>query len=352
MGSQLSRVHCAFHRSLNNHLELQLGKSELDRETCDCAHAFETDAVAEAQGRAWSQGAADRPPDSIETWSPWSAAHAYAVQAAPILSTVWTQAPVRSEAIPTERWPPALRDQLSPDEPLRGSLIAFEGLDGSGITTQADLLRAALTDQYPVYQTREPSDGPAGLLIRLGLTHRLYAKPDGEPTPLNEAALALLFAADRIDHLYNEILPKLRGGITVICERYYLSTFAYQSISEDLGWLRAINSRARRPDLTIYLDVLPEISELRMRRQRWHVELYEEKEVLRLVRENYLRTIAELRREGENIEEIDGSASTKDVHQSVLRVVRKHLSTRPKLGSTSGTASLWDNPPVKALKSP
>ena len=227
---------------------------------------------------------------------------------------------------------------------LRGFFLTVEGLDGSGLTTQADLLRAALEAQdQDVFLTKEPSEGPAGAMIRLGLARRLQSMLDGKPTRLDEETLALLFAADRMDHLYNEILPKLRAGITVICDRYYLSSFAYQSLSLDLEWLKQLNSRARRPDLTVFLDVPPEICERRMKKQRWHVELYEETDILRKVRDNYLRVIGQLQRQGEAIEIVDGVAPPREVHQAILKTARRYIKMRPA-AELAANGKLWEDP--------
>ncbi|HYY53573.1 MAG TPA: dTMP kinase, partial [Myxococcales bacterium] len=111
--------------------------------------------------------------------------------------------------------------------PSEGRFIALEGLDGSGTTTQAERIASVLRAQgRRVLLTREPSDGPIGTLIRLALTGRL-----GLPQrsgPLTEEALALLFAADRVDHLAAVIEPALERGELVVCDRYVLSSLAYQ----------------------------------------------------------------------------------------------------------------------------
>jgi dTMP kinase len=128
--------------------------------------------------------------------------------------------------------------------------IVLEGIDGSGTTSQTAALSRILDARgHRVLQTREPTDGVIGRLIRT----KLAVSAD----PLDRAALALLFAADRLDHLEREIEPALARGETVICDRYLLSSWAYQSLDCPLEWVRAINSRARRPDLTLFVDVDP-----------------------------------------------------------------------------------------------
>src|SRR5262245_11899957 len=108
--------------------------------------------------------------------------------------------------------------------------IVIEGIDGAGTTTQtarlADALRAR---NVRVHATREPSDGPVGMLLRQILTGRIVTP--GEVSSLRSAKLALLFAADRLDHLEAEILPRLSAGECVVSDRYDHSTVAYQSVS-------------------------------------------------------------------------------------------------------------------------
>ncbi len=205
--------------------------------------------------------------------------------------------------------------------------IALEGTDGSGLSTQTERLtvwfRAA---GRPVHATKEPSGGPAGLLLRLALAHRLGqgAARGGDETfrPLDEATLALLFAADRMDHLAVEVLPRLERGEAVVCDRYALSSYAYQGLGVDVDWLRALNARARRPDLTIVIDVPVEVSVERMR-ARGVVERYEQRETLARVRDNFHRLIPALQAEGQRIVVVDGTLPLDAVHAAIVgEVVR------------------------------
>ncbi len=144
--------------------------------------------------------------------------------------------------------------------------FVLEGIDGAGTTTQTARLAEALRERdIQVHTTREPSDGPVGMLLRQILTGRVVTP--GAAGPLRAAKLALLFAADRMDHLEVEVLPRLRAGECVVSDRYDHSTVAYQSVSgRDPGsvpWLRELNRFARRPDLTIVLDVSAEVARAR-----------------------------------------------------------------------------------------
>ncbi len=224
----------------------------------------------------------------------------------------------------------------------QGYFIAIEGADGSGQSTQLELLAGWFRARgQVVHLTKEPSGGPIGLLLRLALTHRLGAPggasslPGDTPStpgdmastpgdmafrPLDEATMALLFAADRMDHLACEVAPRLDSGITVLCDRYTLSTYAYQGLAVDDAWLRALNARARVPDLTIYIDVPAEVSVARMS-GRGSVERYERLETLRRVRANFLRLVPALQAGGQRIAVVDGTAAIDAVHAAIVDAV-------------------------------
>lgn len=211
----------------------------------------------------------------------------------------------------------------------KAPFIVIEGTDGSGVSTQAELLEKKLRDtSREVYLTKEPTDGPAGAMIRLALAGRLVKQKDALTSQASEShMLALLFAADRMDHLYNDIIPKLDIGVIVISDRYYLSSYAYQGIDiNNTEWLQAINSQCLRPDLTVFLDVDAAICYKRMQRRRWHVELFEEQQKLEDVRRGYLKAIEYLARQRENIVVVNGNQPMNAVHQDIMRAVREVLS--------------------------
>ena len=156
---------------------------------------------------------------------------------------------------------------------IDGLFIAIEGIDGAGTTTQAAKLFEALQAKgLPVHLTREPSDGPIGVLIRQILSGRVVVPGVHGVRPPDWTTMALLFAADRVDHVDAEIVPNLMDGVTVITDRFDYSSVAYQSMTSDDGdsaidWVRTINARARRPDLTIVLDVPSEIAAQRRQKR-------------------------------------------------------------------------------------
>jgi len=168
---------------------------------------------------------------------------------------------------------------------IEGHFIVIEGIDGSGTTTQCALLAGRLTRKgLPIHTTREPSDGPIGVLIRQILTGRVVVPATHGTRPPSWATMAALFAADRLDHLEAEILPNLNDGVSVICDRYDHSSVAYQTVSSGGGadvssWVLELNRRARRPDLTLVLDVDPQIAAARRGTRSTSPELYEVSEM-------------------------------------------------------------------------
>jgi len=207
----------------------------------------------------------------------------------------------------------------------RAPFIVIEGADGSGVSTQAERLEKKLREKgREVYLTKEPTVGPAGAMLRLALAGRLVHQKDASSLqPFEPHTLALLFAADRMDHLHGDIIPKLNMGITVISDRYYLSSYAFQGLYVDIEWLQEINSHCLRPDLTIFLNVDGAICYKRIQRRRWHTELFEKEKEIEEVRQNYLKVIQSLTWQGENIVVIDGKQSVTVVHQQILQAAEK-----------------------------
>jgi dTMP kinase len=164
---------------------------------------------------------------------------------------------------------------------IEGHFIVIEGIDGSGTTTQCSILAERLIQKgLPAHVTREPSNGPVGVLIRQILTGRVVVPGRYGSRPPNWATMATLFASDRLDHLEAEVIPNLTDGVTVICDRYDYSSVAYQTVTSEGGddvvaWVRELNRRARRPDLTLVLDVDPQVAAGRRGTRSGSPELYE-----------------------------------------------------------------------------
>jgi dTMP kinase len=189
-------------------------------------------------------------------------------------------------------------------------LIVLEGLDGAGTTTQAARLVAALrAGGRAAHATREPSDGPIGRLLREML--------GGRHAPVDATTMSLLFAADRADHLAREIEPQLAAGTVVISDRYYHSSLAYLGTGVERAWIATLNARARRPDLTIFLEIAPEVGEARRRAAGRPDELYDRLETQRRVAAGYREVMAELGAV-EKIAIVDGGRDLDAVAAEVL----------------------------------
>jgi dTMP kinase len=200
-----------------------------------------------------------------------------------------------------------------------GCFIVFEGIDGAGTTTQSQRYAAHLRGRRrPVHVTREPSDGPIGVLLRLGLSGRVQLGASNQAQ-----AMALLFAADRLDHVAHEIEPHLRDGLVVISDRYDLSSIAYQTAtSRDAdttafeSWVRELNRYAPRPDAVVVLDVSPEVAERRRRDRLGALELYEESALQKKLAELYRQ--AERLAPGDNVVRIDGDRDADAVTRAII----------------------------------
>jgi dTMP kinase len=197
----------------------------------------------------------------------------------------------------------------------RGAFICIEGIDASGKTTQAhrlvrSLRRRGLNSVY----TTEPSTGEIGKLIRGYVLDRKKRVP--------VTVEALLFAADRVDHVEKQIKPALQKGKIVVCDRYVYSTLAYQGAADlDLSWIEQINRFALVPDLALFLDVSPEVVTERMQSKSKR-SVMETLQNQRRVREVYLKIVKEGR-----LVRIDGNKPLNTVAAEILRVVIKFLES-------------------------
>lgn len=202
----------------------------------------------------------------------------------------------------------------------RGRFVVVEGLDGAGTTTQARLLGERLRAAgRRVHVTAEPSGGPAGVLVRQVLQRRVTGAGGAAFDP---SALALLFAADRLDHVAAEVTPRLAAGEDVVSDRYTLSSLAYQGLTTGSpGWVEAINSRALAPDVTVFLRVRPGLALGRRKAAATTPELYEVAAFQRRVARSYERAIARLRDAGQRVEILDGEAPVEAVAAAIGRLV-------------------------------
>lgn len=199
-----------------------------------------------------------------------------------------------------------------------GMLIAFEGIDGSGKSTQIQMLADRFREKNIVpYTTMEPSSGPIGTMTRQVLTGRMQA---------DNRVIASLFAADRLDHLLNEvdgIAGMVEKGKIVLTDRYYFSSFAYHSVDVPMDWVIQINEQSReilKPDLNIFIDIDADTAMERIMKNRFHQELFEKKSRLEKVRENYLTAFERLK-DTERVVIIDGTKSPDEIAKQIWKEV-------------------------------
>lgn len=177
---------------------------------------------------------------------------------------------------------------------MKGKFIVFEGIDGSGKSTQIKFLKNYLTERgVTCHITAEPTDSPFGSLIHQCMTGRIET---------DERTIAAMFAADRLDHLYNKrdgLLDKIESGITVISDRYYLSSYAYQCAQLPMDWVLELNrlsAEALKPDVNIFIDIEPERSLARLK-NRPALERYEKLETMKKIRSSYFDIFSKLKEE-------------------------------------------------------
>lgn len=206
------------------------------------------------------------------------------------------------------------------NEMKKGLFFAFEGIDGAGKSTQIHyLLQKLRAEGYRCHETREPTDGPIGSVVHQMMTGRMTA---------DARVISSLFAADRLDHLTNSVnglCKAIEDGVTVVTDRYYFSSYAYNGVDMDMDWVMECNrlsAEVLRPTLNIFLDIPVEVALERISKNRIHRELYEKEERLRAVRENYFRAF-EKTKDSERVAVIDANASAEVVAQRVWEAVQK-----------------------------
>lgn len=204
----------------------------------------------------------------------------------------------------------------------KGNFIAFEGIDGSGKSTQIGLLAERLKKEgVCCYTTMEPTNAPVGSLVRQVMTGRIR---------MDNKAIAALFAADRLDHLLNEvdgIASKIEEGTTVLTDRYYFSSYAYHSVDVPMEWVIRANEQSAlilRPTVNLFIDVDPDTALERIARNRFHQELFEKKSRLVEVRENYKKAFDLLAGE-EKYTVIDGNQSREAIADNIWEAVRGYF---------------------------
>ena len=199
--------------------------------------------------------------------------------------------------------------------------IALEGIDGSGKSTQTKKLAERLTQEgHKVHSTFEPTGGMVGATLRNILKGTIKA---------DHRVIAGMFLADRLDHLLNEetgMVKKLADGYTVITDRYYFSSYAYHGTHMDMDWVIAANSICAgilRPDLNIFIDIMPDTAMQRISAGRNGTELFETLDNLANVRAKYLEAFGKLSSD-EHIRIVDGGRDADVVADAIWETVKTH----------------------------
>lgn len=205
----------------------------------------------------------------------------------------------------------------------KGKFIAFEGIDGSGKSTQIRMLADRLKkENVDYYMTMEPTEAPIGVMLRQILRGKMKA---------DNRVIAALFAADRLDHLLNEengIAAKVERGTTVITDRYYFSSYAYHSVDMPMEWVIQANEQSAgilRPTVTVFIDVDPDTAMERIIRNREQQELYEKKPRLTEVRKKYMEAFDRLK-EVERVVIVDGNGSPEQTAAAVWKEIADFFS--------------------------
>ena len=201
----------------------------------------------------------------------------------------------------------------------KAKFIVFEGIDGAGKTTQINLLKNALEERgIPCITTAEPTDLPSGREIRDALAGR---------TEKTAREMAEMFSVDRAIHNSHPeagINPALEKGTSVISDRYYYSSLAYQGAALGYDTVAALNLDRvdiRTPDICIFLDLTPEKSLERIGKRGAATEIYENFDYLTKTRKMFFDVFEKLKARGEKIAIIDASGSPEDIAQRVLAAV-------------------------------
>jgi len=196
-------------------------------------------------------------------------------------------------------------------------------LNGSGKTTSSKLLTERIANfGYPCYRTFEPTNGIIGTLIRSFLK--------GEEERPTNAAMALLFAADRMEHIHNEISPILMDNY-VVCDRYYYSNMAYQSYdSEGLELVLQYNKEAMKlckPDITFFIDVTPDECMRRIEKRGEDKSIYENRLELELRYTQFMAAIERMKETDNIIKVGSNTMSPEDVVNQMWDYIKPGAAT-------------------------
>ena len=208
------------------------------------------------------------------------------------------------------------------------NFVVFEGLDGSGTTTQIGLLENSYLQKQqtraegrlsclpPFYKTCEPTNGSIGKLLRSALQKEITLDPK---------TIALLFAADRNEHVYapGGIAERCSRGELVVSDRYLPSSLVYQGITCGEALPERLNMDFPGPELLIFLDIDSETAQNRMTARGAKREIFEDLEFQILVRQRYKALLPQLSAGGVKVEIIDASLTEEEVAREVWGAIEK-----------------------------
>ena len=191
--------------------------------------------------------------------------------------------------------------------PYCGKFIVFEGLDGSGQSTQARLLEEYFKKQdRKVLLTKEPTiRSRAGKKIKAVLEEKIKIDP---------LELQKLFIKDRAEHLRKKIIPALKSGKIVICDRYFFSTLAFGGLNVPMEKLIALNEKFIYPDIIFFLKVRPEECLRRINKRGEGIKFFEKIDKMRKALKNYQKAIKLFK----NVLVINGGKPIKEIHQKII----------------------------------
>lgn len=207
---------------------------------------------------------------------------------------------------------------------MKGLFITFEGPEGSGKTTVSQLVLDTLKKEgYEVLYTREPGGIDIAEQIRQVIL-------DPKNTAMDAKTEALLYAASRRQHLIEKVLPALKKGQIVICDRFVDSSLVYQGVARGLGieavyQMNLFAIEDIMPDATIFFDVAPEIGLARIAQNASREVNRLDLETLDFHRKVYAGYQMVLERYPERITRVDASLSLEEVYQAVLGEIKKYL---------------------------
>jgi dTMP kinase len=206
----------------------------------------------------------------------------------------------------------------SSDRIVLDNFVVLEGLDGSGTTTILALLDQKLTEiGIPHLCTSEPTDGPIGVLIRRILRRAVKADPK---------TVALLFAADRNEHLYQPekgILAQLEEERLVITDRYLFSSLAYQSLGCGFDFVHRLNQAFPLPRQLLFLNTPIDISQRRLKhRSGSQKELFDTPDIQFNILENYQRAVSYYKKTPMQVHCLDGSDSPEEIIEKCWNILQ------------------------------